>query len=73
MGRGSDLKGNFPNPFNPQTTIQYGLPQVTSVRLVIFDAMGRRVRMLVDDRQQPGWHEMIFDTGDLPSGVYSIV
>ena len=64
------LRPNYPNPFNPQTTIQYGLPQATSVRLVVSDAMGRRVRVLVEGRQSPGWHEVVFDASHLPSGVY---
>jgi len=64
------LQPNYPNPFNPQTTIRYGLPQATTLRLVVFDAMGRRVRVLVDDRPSPGWHEVVFDASHLPSGVY---
>ncbi len=64
------LQPNYPNPFNPQTTIPYGLPQATNVRLVVSDAMGRRVRVLVEGRQSPGWHEVVFDASNLPSGVY---
>ena len=65
-----ELKNNYPNPFKGQTTIRYGLPETLSVSLVVYDVQGRRVRMLVDDAQPPGWREIIFEAGDLPSGVY---
>ena len=64
------LLPNYPNPFNPQTTIQYGLPEAALVRFVIYDALGRRVRVLLEAMQSPGWHEVVFDAGSLPSGVY---
>lgn len=64
------LAANYPNPFNPQTAIRYGLPEPASVRLVVFDAMGRRVHVLVEEYQAAGWHEVVFDGGNLPSGVY---
>ena len=64
------LRSSYPNPFNLQTTIRYGLPQAASVRLVVFDAIGRHARVLVEGMQPPGWHEVVFEAGDLPSGVY---
>ncbi|RMF58249.1 MAG: T9SS C-terminal target domain-containing protein [Bacteroidetes bacterium] len=64
------LDANYPNPFNPQTTIRYGLPQTAPVRLVVYDVLGRPVRVLVDGVQQAGWHTVRFEANHLSSGVY---
>ncbi len=61
---------NYPNPFNPATTITYSLPQAEQVRLSIYDVLGREVRRLVDAQQAAGRHEVVFDAGTLPSGTY---
>jgi hypothetical protein len=65
-----ELQGNYPNPFNPVTTIQYELPELVHVRLDVFDTLGRRVARLVDETQPPGIHHSVFDAGELVSGVY---
>lgn len=62
--------GNYPNPFNPSTTIRFGLPEAADVRLVVYDALGRRVRVLVDGMQPAGWHDVRFEAAHLPIGVY---
>jgi hypothetical protein len=69
------LVGNFPNPFNPQTHISYGIAAVGRVQLTIYDVLGRRVRNLVDERQEPGHYQMAWDAKDeqgraVASGVY---
>lgn len=64
------LDANYPNPFNPQTTIRYALPEAASVRLNVYDAVGRLVRVLVDQQQAAGMHETPFAAGTLPSGLY---
>lgn len=64
------LAANYPNPFNPQTIIRYALPEPASVRLAVYDALGRRVRVLVDRQQAAGWHETAFAAENLPSGLY---
>ena len=64
------LSRNYPNPFNLETTIRYGLPSVGDVRLVVYDVLGVEVATLVDGVQVPGWHEVRFNAGDLPSGLY---
>ncbi len=64
------LDGNYPNPFNPSTTIRFGLPKAADVRLEVYDALGRRVRVLVDGMQPAGWHDVRFEAARLPSGVY---
>lgn len=64
------LEGNYPNPFNPQTTITYSLPQTTEVHLGVYDALGREITVLADGMQPAGRHEVVFEAVDLPSGVY---
>ncbi|RMH63551.1 MAG: T9SS C-terminal target domain-containing protein [Bacteroidetes bacterium] len=64
------LAPNYPNPFNPSTTIHYTLPQAGPVRLEVYDALGRRVAMLVDEVQQPGAYTVPFEAARLPSGPY---
>ncbi len=64
------LKQNFPNPFNPSTTIQYALPMATHVKLTVHDLLGRMVSTLVNDEQSAGWKEVRWDAGSLASGVY---
>lgn len=64
---GAQLKSNYPNPFNPETRIVYGVPddiKSTDVtRLEIFSVQGHRVRTLEIDRS-PGWHEVTWDGRD---------
>lgn len=62
--------GNYPNPFNPQTTIRFTLPKATNVRLVVYDVLGREVATLVNAWQVAGSHEARFDASQLPSGTY---
>lgn len=64
------LRQNYPNPFNPSTTIQFALPKFTSVRLKVFDLLGREVTTLVDEELQPGEYKVTFEAEGLPSGVY---
>jgi hypothetical protein len=64
------LHQNYPNPFNPSTTITYGLKERTSVILRVFDLLGRSVRTLVNEVQEPGEHSIRWDAEDLPSGLY---
>jgi hypothetical protein len=61
---------NYPNPFNPTTTIQYDLPRLSDVNLEIFDILGRKVETLVNVRQEAGHHSAIWDGGEHTSGVY---
>ena len=64
------LKGNYPNPFNPQTKIGYTLPENAHVRLVVYDVLGREVMELVNENQAPGYYEKSFNGLNLSSGVY---
>ncbi len=63
------LDQNFPNPFNPSTTIRYGLPQdVSGVEIVIFDLLGRRVRVLSQPPQRAGYYNVVWN-GRTENGI----
>jgi len=62
--------GNYPNPFNPSTTIRFDLPQASFVRLKVFDLLGRVVAVLVEEEKAAGSHSVTFNAPNLPSGVY---
>lgn len=64
------LMANYPNPFNPETTIGYMLPQVSEVRLVVYDLLGHEMVVLVDGLQPAGRHTVRFVASDLPSDSY---
>lgn len=64
------LKPNYPNPFNAVTIFEYFLPTVELAQLRIIDVSGREIALLLNEQQSPGWHRLIFEAGDLPSGVY---
>ena len=65
-----ELSQNYPNPFNPATTIRYALPQRSHVTLTVFNALGQQVATLVNESQDPGFHDVPFNGGGLASGVY---
>ncbi|MCF7824815.1 MAG: T9SS type A sorting domain-containing protein [Candidatus Marinimicrobia bacterium] len=58
------LEQNFPNPFNPSTTIRYGLPEEARVKLVIYDISGREVTTLMSTSQSAGYHEILWSGRD---------
>ncbi|UCC78300.1 MAG: T9SS type A sorting domain-containing protein [Candidatus Zixiibacteriota bacterium] len=64
------LRPNYPNPFNSQTTIEYGLPEAGRVRIDIYDLLGRKVETLVDEERQAGRHQVIWDASRYSSGIY---
>ncbi len=69
------LHQNFPNPFNPTTSITFQIPQTNQVKLVIYDIVGREVVSLVDNQLQPGSHSVIWSGQDkngyeVSTGVY---
>jgi hypothetical protein len=64
------LEQNFPNPFNPTTTIQYQLPQDAKVTLKIYDILGSEVATLVNEEQEAGYKEIQFIGSNIASGMY---
>jgi len=66
------LKGAYPNPFNPTTTISFKLQNAGFASLTVFDIQGREVATLVDGYRNAGLHEVTYDGSGLASGVYLI-
>jgi hypothetical protein len=66
------LLTNYPNPFNPETTIAFNLTCAVQVRLTVFNISGQKVRELIDGPLLPGNHTILFDSSDLSSGVYFV-
>lgn len=64
------LEQNYPNPFNPSTEIGFRLPEAADVRLEVFDILGRRGALLVDEQMAAGRHQVTFDGTNLSSGTY---
>lgn len=66
------LSPNYPNPFNPVTTIKFSIPQKGMVTLSVFDLMGREVKTLISSEQNAGFHTIVLNGSDLSSGSYFI-
>lgn len=69
------LHQNHPNPFNPVTTLRYDLPEISHVTLTIYDILGRQVRTLANDVQEPGYKSVTWDGTDefgrpMGTGIY---
>jgi len=67
---GYSLGRNYPNPFNPSTTIEFSLPAHSHVVIQIYDALGRNVATLADGVYEAGRYKAHFNAADLPSGIY---
>ena len=64
------LYQNFPNPFNPSTTIKYYLPEKGNIAITVYDVLGKQVAQLVDGFQYIGEHSVTWNAEGMPSGVY---
>ncbi len=64
------FKGNFPNPFNPETSIIYTLSKDTQVNLSIYNLSGQLVQTLVNEQQYAGKFIISWSAQNLPSGIY---
>ena len=65
-----ELGQNYPNPFNPTTVISYQLPVMSKVSISVYDILGRKVAMLVDEVKNAGSHKISWNASPVPSGVY---
>ncbi|MDD5087701.1 MAG: T9SS type A sorting domain-containing protein [bacterium] len=64
------LYTNYPNPFNPSTTITFDIKEAGHVGLIVYDVMGREVAVLHNETMAAGRHHEVFDATGLPSGLY---
>jgi hypothetical protein len=64
------LYSNFPNPFNPLTTIQYDIKEAGLVHIKVYDILGTEMTELVNEFKEKGKHFITFHASNLPSGVY---
>lgn len=67
---GFALEQNYPNPFNPSTIIRFSIPEKSNVKLTLYDAFGREIRVLMDQIIEKGEHRLTLNAADLASGVY---
>ncbi len=64
------VEQNFPNPFNPVTTLRFGLPAPASVKIGIYNVNGQRIALLNEGKMSAGFHNIRFNAAHMPSGVY---
>jgi hypothetical protein len=67
---GFALEQNYPNPFNPTTTIRFKLPQASDVQLTVYNVLGQKVAVLVNNHLSAGTHIVQFNAKALASGLY---
>lgn len=68
-----NLVNNYPNPFNPGTTIEYYVPEPGMVTLKVYDSLGREINTLVHESKEAGYYQQEFNGIELPSGIYIAV
>lgn len=72
---GFELFPNYPNPFNPSTTLQFNLPKAIDTHIIVYDLLGREVVRLMDQHLEAGYHQVVWNGKDrlnreVPSGIY---
>lgn len=66
------LGQNFPNPFNPVTTIEYQIPHSCRTKIVVYNALGQEVANLIDEEKMAGTFRLTWDASNMPAGIYFI-
>ncbi len=64
------LSQNYPNPFNPTTTIKYQIPELSFVKIKVYDVLGNEISTLLNEEKHTGTYELTWNAEQLPSGVY---
>jgi len=68
-----ELFANYPNPFNPETVIRFRIPAAGKVNVSVFNTLGQKVSVLIDEKKKAGEHELTWNARDLASGIYYII
>ena len=72
MPRSFALHGNYPNPFNPTTSIRYDIPRTTDVEIKVHDILGQTIATLGTWHRTPGTYTVTWNAQDMPSGIYFV-
>jgi len=64
------LYNNYPNPFNPSTTIKFDIPKSSDVKLVLYNALGQEVLTLINSHFEPGAYSFEWNATNFSSGIY---
>jgi photosystem II stability/assembly factor-like uncharacterized protein len=64
------LYQNYPNPFNPNTSIKYKIASIKQISLKVYNILGKEIATLVNEKKSPGIYEFIFNSNNLPGGIY---
>jgi hypothetical protein len=64
------LSNNYPNPFNPSTTLSFSLPEESDLKVEVFDITGRKVTTLADEKKKAGDYSILWNADKYPSGIY---
>ena len=64
------LEQNYPNPFNPSTTIKYSVAKPGMVRIAVYNALGQKIKDLVNEVKETGSYSIAFDASGISSGIY---
>jgi hypothetical protein len=64
------LSQNYPNPFNPITNVKFSIVNSGTVKIIVYDIMGKEVQSLVNEKLSVGTYEIAFDGSNLNSGIY---
>jgi hypothetical protein len=65
-----ELLQNYPNPFNPSTRINFSIPKSSSVKITVYDPLGREIETILNQNMKAGYYSAAWNSGNLPSGVY---
>lgn len=64
------LEQNFPNPFNPETTIRFAIPKQGRVKVAVYSMTGRQIETIIDEVRGAGVHDVVWNAHGLPTGIY---
>jgi hypothetical protein len=68
-----ELMQNYPNPFNPSTLIQFAIPHLSNVEIAVFNILGEKIDVLLNDQVNTGYYSLSFNASHLPSGNYFLI